>query len=92
VIAPAIPERPAGNLTLTVSAEAQQEDKVLQGAKEKRKALEESRTKMLDKLTKQMQLCIARVQSDELDEPSREKYQDMLMVIKSQMDKLSGGS
>lgn len=77
---------------MTVSVEAREEDKARLEAKDKRKALEESKKKMLEKLTKQLQHCIARVQSGELDEPSREKYEDMIMTLKSQMAKISGVS
>merc|ERR1712187_787387 len=79
-----------GNLTLTVSEEARQEDKAFKDAKEKRKALEESRKEMLAKLTRQVQLCLTRLQDDSLDEQKRENYQEMLSSLKMQMNKLSG--
>lgn len=79
-------------MNLTVSEEAREEDKARLEAKDKRKALEESRMIMLDKLTKQLQHCIARVQKGDLDETSRDKYEDMIMTLKSQMKKISGVS
>lgn len=81
---------PLTNLTLTVSEVAREEDRVAKETKDKRRALEESKIKMLDKLTKQLQLCIARVQSGELDENAREKYEDMIMKLKEQMGKITG--
>jgi len=78
-----------GNLTLTVSDAAREEDRTVKSAKDKVKALQESKKKMLFNLTKQLQHCITRVQSGELDEDSREKYEDMIMKLKAQVEKIT---
>jgi len=88
--APAAAESPRqGNLSLTVSDLAREEDRAAKDAKEKRKGLSESKKIMLSKLTNQIQVCLARVQSGELDENSREKYQDMIMKLKAQMGNIT---
>lgn len=76
-------------MKLVVSEVARQEDRARKEQQEKKAALEESRRNMLAKLTKQLQACLARVQSDELDEAGKEKYQDMINTLKSQMAKIS---
>ncbi|CAE7300149.1 Fggy [Symbiodinium necroappetens] len=55
---------------------------------EKRKAMEEGKRHMLAKLTKQMQLCLAKLQNPDLDDNAKEKYQDMITSLKTNMSKL----
>ncbi|CAE8617672.1 unnamed protein product, partial [Polarella glacialis] len=91
--APSVASSPAGtrgkHMKLMVSEAAQEEDKALRGVSEKKKAMEESRRQMLEKLTKQIQMCLTRVQSGDLDEEAKEKYQDMMSSLKAQMAKIS---
>jgi len=85
--------QPAGgshHLTATFSDTAREEDRAARDVKEKRRVLDESKRIMLDKLTKQLQTCLAHVQSGSLDERAREKYQDIIMQLKSQMVKVTG--
>lgn len=93
---PAIPSSPASlcakgskHLKLVVSETAREEDKVVQEIQEKKNQLESGRKNMLAQLTKQLQLCLARVQSGDLDDRSKEKYQDMISSLKAQMAKIS---
>eukprot|EP00930_Biecheleria_cincta_P021905 TRINITY_DN16098_c0_g1_i3.p1 TRINITY_DN16098_c0_g1~~TRINITY_DN16098_c0_g1_i3.p1 ORF type:complete len:669 (+),score=151.06 TRINITY_DN16098_c0_g1_i3:31-2007(+) len=61
---PGSPGKPKNlNLTLVVSDQAREEDKAQREVADKRKAMEEGKRQMLAKLTKQLQLCLARVQS-----------------------------
>jgi len=45
--------------------------------------------RMLEKLTQQMQLCLARLQDKQLDDVRRERYQELASSIQSQVDKIS---
>lgn len=86
---PGSPAQPKNlNLTLVVSDQAREEDKVQREVADKKKAMEESKRQMLAKLTKQLQLCLARVQSGDLEEEGKEKYQDMISSLKAQMAKI----
>jgi len=75
-----------GRWTLSVSQAAQKED---QAGNQKRK-LEEKKIMMLETMTKQIQTCLTKLQDRTLAEASREKYQDMLQMLKDQMAKISG--
>lgn len=77
-------------MSLTVSDAARQEDRAAEKAKDMKLDLKNSKNQILEKLTKQMQQCIARVQSGGLDENSCEKYQDLIMKLKLQMGKITG--
>lgn len=79
-----------GNLYYAVSDAARKEDKAISAKEERRKALEDSKIKMNAKLTAQLQQCMAKVQSGELDEPTREKYEDFIFKLKAQMVKITG--
>merc|ERR1712060_573522 len=81
---------PSGNLSLSFSEAARAEDKLAQDNSRKRTQLEQGKKVMLEKLTKQLQLCLARVQSGDLDDAGKEKYQDMIASLKGQMLKISG--
>lgn len=83
---------PEGNLTLAVSAGAREEDRAQRLAQEKRSRLDQSRREMIAKLTKQLQVCLARVQKGDLDDRAKEKFQDMIATLRAQMDKVSGVS
>mmetsp|Transcript_53955 Transcript_53955/g.126593 ORF Transcript_53955/g.126593 Transcript_53955/m.126593 type:complete len:509 (+) Transcript_53955:58-1584(+) len=82
------PASARGNMTLVVSADAREADKAQRELAEKRKAMEEGKRHMLAKLTKQMQLCLAKLQNPDLDDNAKEKYQDMITSLKTNMSKL----
>eukprot|EP00435_Cladocopium_sp_Y103_P036137 s963_g9.t1 len=46
------------------------------------------RKQMLEKLTKQMQICLSKLQNPELDDKAKERYQDMITTLKNQMSKI----
>jgi len=73
-----------GNLTLVVSGPCHEENQ------EKKRRLQESKKQMLEKLTRQLQLCLSRLQDSSLSEQSREKYEDMIASVKGQITKISG--
>jgi len=79
-----------GNLTLTVSDVARDEDHAKLKAAEQRVAAEEKRKKMLATLTQQIKVCLTRLQAGDLDDAGKEKYQDMVASLKAQMEKISG--
>jgi len=83
---------PQGNLTLSVSAGARKEDEAQRLAREQRSTLDRSRREIVAKLTRQLQVCLARVQKGDLDDRAKEKYQDMIAALRAQMDKVSGVS
>jgi len=78
-----------GNLTLAVSNNAREEDRVTKELSDKKTKLESSKKVMLAKVTKQLQLCLARIQGGGLDEASREKYQDMITKLRAQLGRVS---
>lgn len=82
------PNMPLQNMTLVVSDDAKEADKAQRELAEKRKAMEEGKRQMLEKLTKQMQLCLARLQNADLDDKAKERYQDMITTLKAQMSKI----
>lgn len=45
--------------------------------------------RMLEKLTQQMQVCLARLQDTQLDGVRRERYQELASSIQSQVDKIT---
>jgi hypothetical protein len=49
----------------------------------------DQKMRMLAKLTQQMQVCLARVQDQRLDDNSREKYQALASSIKVQLENIS---
>lgn len=51
--------------------------------------LADSKHLMLEKLTKQMQTCLARLNDDSLDDMSKTKYRNFVSSIKAQVDKVS---
>eukprot|EP00445_Apocalathium_hangoei_P003645 CAMPEP_0203848178 /NCGR_PEP_ID=MMETSP0359-20131031/5419_1 /ASSEMBLY_ACC=CAM_ASM_000338 /TAXON_ID=268821 /ORGANISM="Scrippsiella Hangoei, Strain SHTV-5" /LENGTH=487 /DNA_ID=CAMNT_0050763735 /DNA_START=133 /DNA_END=1596 /DNA_ORIENTATION=- len=79
-----------GNLTLTISKSAKQEDVAHRAAAAKKSLVQEQKQCILAKLTKQLQMCLARLQAGGLDEASLEKYQDMISSLKAQMAKITG--
>lgn len=48
-----------------------------------------SKNRMLEQLTKQMQVCLERVQDPRLEDASREKYQNLAISIRTQLDSIS---
>merc|ERR1712008_115734 len=78
-----------GNLTLAVSTNAREEDRVAKEVVDKKNKLESSKKVMLAKVTKQLQLCLTRVQGGGLDDKSREKYQDMITKLRAQLGRVS---
>merc|ERR1712217_264781 len=83
---------PGGHLKLAVSEAARAEDKTARENSIKKTAIEAGKKKMLEKLTTQLKTCLARIQSGDLDETAKEKYQDMIAVLKGQMAKVSGAT
>jgi len=49
----------------------------------------DGKQRMLEQLTQQMQLCLARLREPQLDDTRREKYQELASSIQSQVDKLT---
>jgi len=45
---------------------------------------------MLGKLTRQLQQCLAKLKDGNLSEQTREKYQDFVASLSSQLAKVSG--
>jgi len=54
-----------------------------------KQALLESRKQMLEKLTRQMQHCLGRLQDPQMDAAGKEKYQGFINSMKKQMDDIS---
>lgn len=77
------------HMTLVVSEQAKEEDEMHRETAHKKRAIEDQRRKMLEKLTTQLQVCLARVQAGDLDDLGKEKYQDMISSLKEQMAKIS---
>lgn len=44
---------------------------------------------MLEQLTEKMKVCLGRLRDEGLDGRSREKYQELVLSIRRQMDKLT---
>mmetsp|Transcript_46313 Transcript_46313/g.83536 ORF Transcript_46313/g.83536 Transcript_46313/m.83536 type:complete len:418 (-) Transcript_46313:164-1417(-) len=59
------------------------------GKREVRVQAADTKQKMLQELTSQMQLCLSKLSAPDLQEHSREKYQDLANSIKMQLEKLS---
>merc|ERR1712217_937148 len=83
---------PGGHLKLAVSETARAEDKTARENSIKKNAIEEGKKKMLEKLTTKLKTCLARIQSGDLDDTAKEKYQDMIALLKMQMTKVSGAT
>lgn len=84
-----VPQSPGGsvhprNLTWALSDAVADE---VSGAKRQEAA--DGKARMLEALTKQLQVCLARLQDQRLDDASREKYQTLAASVKSQMDKVT---
>merc|ERR1712032_66219 len=75
--------------TLLVSDVARKEEQAVKESKEKRRALDESKNKILERLTQQLQLCLSKLQGPHLNDQGREKYQDIIQSTKGQMAKVS---
>jgi len=82
------PNMPLQNMTLVVSDDAREADKAQKELAEKKRAMEDGKRQMLEKLTKQMQICLAKLQNTDLDDKAKEKYQDMITTLKAQMSKI----
>jgi len=72
----------SGNLQMKAEAHTPSKNEV-------RIQVADSRQKVLQELTSQMQLCLSKLSAPDLQEQSREKYQDLANSIKKQLDKLS---
>lgn len=79
----------ANKFYLSVSETAREEDTVAREKEARRQTLEEGKRKMLATLTQQLQQCLTRLQGQNLDESTREKYQDIIQSLKAQMAKVS---
>jgi len=91
---PAAPGAPAAATmpvqhTLLVSDAARKDEQAVKDNREKRRALDENKKKILERLTQQLQLCLSKLQGPQLDDQGREKYQDIIQSIKGQMAKVS---
>lgn len=82
------PNMPLQNMTLVVSDDAREADKAQKELAEKKRAMEDGKRQMLEKLTKQMQICLSKLQNPELDDKAKERYQDMITTLKNQMSKI----
>lgn len=82
------PNMPLQNMTLVVSDGAREADKAQKELAEKKRAMEDGKRQMLEKLTKQMQICLSKLQNPELDDKAKERYQDMITTLKNQMSKI----
>eukprot|EP00928_Gymnodinium_smaydae_P014721 TRINITY_DN15418_c0_g2_i2.p1 TRINITY_DN15418_c0_g2~~TRINITY_DN15418_c0_g2_i2.p1 ORF type:complete len:416 (-),score=44.14 TRINITY_DN15418_c0_g2_i2:90-1271(-) len=78
-----------GRFKLSVSQAAQKVDKAHEDLRAKKAAILEKKKVMLSKLTRQLQDCLGKLQDDSLDDASREKYQDFITTLKTQMTALS---
>jgi len=88
---PSFPSSPASrgkNMTLVVSDDAKEAEKAQRELSDKKRAMEEGKRQMLEKLTKQLQICLSRLQKTDLDDKAKEKYQDMITSLKAQMLKI----
>lgn len=81
---PAADSLPPRNLTWALSDAVADES-----SSAKRQEAADGKASLLEQLTKQLQVCLARLQDQRLDDASREKYQTMAASVKSQMDKVT---
>jgi len=84
-----VPQSPGGTVLPRNLTWAMHDAVAHEPSSAKRQEMVDGKARMLEQLTKQLQVCLARLQDQRLDDANREKYQTLASSVKAQMDKVT---